>query len=307
MIAFILLIVLLIVGLVVFVVQSKPTSTTKQGYSGDTILVDTMNTFWSTKLTAFECRQGGDGYHIISLYLVPSDALATYEYDRVIRSRVFQQPYPSRRTGMINTDMYLLKGSSIDYDICVTNEDTRGKEGELYVFDNEDNFDAYVSQASDGKQLSVHYQPLQIGGNNVTACTRLHYMVDHPSYYFVSAWGPGNIVYSYNTTIHTVAFNHSQYDEVCRMTGTFQCDSEIPNSLFEIKSFALLAYIHPLSATDPLTTHICLSTQRSATVIFVVSAFASLIVILLVLLAVALFICICTRSKIRKHGYMYIQ
>ena len=291
MVGSIVLIVFLAVGLIVFVVRSQIPSTTVIGYSGDTVLVDTVSTFWSTKFTASECLQSGDGYHTNSLYLVQSDALTTYEYDWVIRSRVFQQPQPSRRTGMINRDMYLLEGSSIDYNICVTSEDTHKKEGELYVFDSEDDFNAYLSD--DGKQLSVYSQPLQIGAGNVTSCTRLHYLVDHPSYYFVSAWGPGDIVYSYNTTIRTVAFNHSRYDELCRITGTLQCDSEIPNGLFEVKSFTLMAYVHPLSETDPLTTHICLSTQHSATVIFVVSAFASLIVILLVLV-VLLFICICT-------------
>ena len=296
---------LMAAGLLLIVEHSQPTSKTVLAYRGDTVLVDTVNTFWYSKWTANECLHIGDYYHTTSLYLVSHDALATYEYDRTIKSRVFQQPLPSRRTGMINTDMYLLDGSSIDYDICVTSEATQEQEGELYVFDNQDNFNAYLDEVSSGTQLSVYHEQLRIGAKNVTLCTHLHFLVRHPSYYFVTANGPGDIMYAYNVTIHTVSFNHSQYNEQCRILDTFQCDVDIPSKLFEANTYSLLGYVHPQSATDPPSTHICASTQHSSTVVFVIATLAALIGIAIVVL-ISVVVCSCIYSQKRKRVYRKI-
>ena len=296
---------LMAAGLILIVEHSQPTSKAVLAYGGDTVLVDTVNTFWYSKWTANECLHIGDYYHTTSLYLVSHDALATYEYDRTIKSRVFQQPLPSRRTGMINTNMYLLDGSSIDYDICVTSETTQEQEGELYVFDNLDNFNAYLDEVSSGTQLSVYHEQLRIGAENITLCTHLHFLVRRPSYYFVTANGPGNIMYAYNATIHTVSFNHSQYGEQCRILDTFHCDVDIPSKLFEANTYSLLGYVHPQMITDPPSTHICASTQRSSTVIFVISTLAALIGIAIVVLILVV-VCSCICSQKGKRGYRKI-
>ena len=292
-------------GLILIVELCQPTSKAVLAYGGDTVLVDTVNTFWYSKWTANECLHIGDYYHTTSLYLVSQDTLATYEYDRTIKSRVFQQPLPSRRTGMINKNMYLLDGSSIDYDICVTSEAEQEQKGELYVFDNLDNFNAYLDEVSSGTQLSVYHEQLQIGAKNTTSCTHLRFLVHCPSYYFVTANGPGNIMYAYNATIHTVSFNHSQYSEHCRILDTFQCDVDIPSKLFEANTYSLLGYVHPQQITDPPSTHICASTQRSSTFLFVIATLAALIGIAIVIL-IFVVVCSCICSQKGKHSYRKI-
>ena len=239
-----LLAITLLAGMISFIILDKNTSTTDLGIAGVVVILDTASNWLDSEWLASECLKSGDYYKITDLSVVQQDSLITHEYIANYRSREFFLSRQSRQTGMINgPGLYLLKGSSINYTICIATDGHSEESGMIYIFDNRDKFYAYIDESDDGEHSSVYKRDLPIGINNQSVCTQVLFVVPKEAYYYVTAKIPGGVFYNFTANIHTLYLNSTDYEQDCVVSGSESCQLRIPRSLNH-KEYVLLAYVH---------------------------------------------------------------
>ena len=284
----------------------KNTSTTVLGIAGDVVILDKANNWLDSEWLASECLKSGDYYKITDLSVVPQDSLTTHEYIANYRSREFFLSHQSRQTGMINTPgLYLLKGSSINYTLCIATDGHSEESGMIYMFDSRDKFYAYIDEADDGEHSSVYKAYLLIGTNNQSICTQISFVVPKEAYYYVTAKTPGGVFYNFSANIHTLYLNSTDYEQDCVVSGSESCQLRIPRSLNH-KEYVLLAYVHPVPPyiPEPLSTHICAVRKGWWAIPVILGVLAGTVILLTISIASFHFYKYCCHH--RRHGYIQL-
>ena len=287
------------------VVESRVLKT-QLGIAGDVIIAGEAESWLNSGWHVKECLKSGDYYKINALYVAQESDLIMHNYTDTYQSRELFQSRQSRETGMINTPgIYLLKGSIIDYTICIATDTFSEKEGKLYVFDNRDDFWKYLDESDDGEQTSVYMRDLPIGVNNHSICTQITFSVPKASYHYVTAKTPGNVLYNFTAIIHAFYLNSSDYEQHCQVSGSESCDVEFQSSFTDAK-YVLLAYIHPILpyAPEPLSTHLCVSRKGWFVLPMILEIFIGLI--FLFLISIVVFHLFKFLSNRKRRGYIPI-
>ena len=290
-----------------FLVLMRRVSCTELGIAGDTVCLDEANSLWESVWSARECLQAGDYYKINSLYVTLKEDLVVHEYNKTLQSRDLFQSRQSRETGMINTPgLYLLKGSSIDYTLCISSEGSTQLEGRLYVFNDRKKFYAYIDESDDGDHTSVYYMDFIMGTNNQSVCSQMTFAVPEAAYHYIAAKTPGGVLYNFTATIRSLYLNHTDYLPHCQISGSDSCDLKIPQS-FTDKKYVLLAYIHPVLpyAPEPLSTHLCIERKGRWIVPVILGVLSGLLIIILFSVATLHLYKHCSNRQ--RNGYIAID
>ena len=289
-------------------VHSRNKSVSCLGYSGDTIELDEVSNLYYSSWSVKECPDKYDYEHVTTLYRVKDGALVYHNQTITFQSGHLHTTHPSRDVGLLEY-LYVLQGSHINYTICLSSEHTSQLNGKLYIFNNVEDIRNFVNEINNGS-AAVYQQNVTIGTNNQTVCTSIRYVFSRTAYYFVTVALPKGVAYVFNYTVFRRYLNGSDYDELCRVSLSHQCNIGIPNSQ-EDKYILLgsIEYIPPTIVVYP-TTHICVTRNNS----FVVSGLVFggvglLIMVLAVTVCVVLCVSVqfCTRYKYHKRGYIAVQ
>ena len=292
--------VLLIIGILVLSCHLTATVKAVRGIEGDVLYLDRAKSLWYTYWSARECLTAGDYTHTSSLYLVAEDDIIKYVKHLELRTPEIHAPEPSRTIGTISTTgIYLLRDSYIDYQLCLASTSSSDHYAEVFVFDNIENYFSFVDGVTTGDQNSVYHHTIPIGSSNNTECSTLGYTVTDPAHYFLTADTPVAISYTMNATLQIAHLNHSDYVEQCEVTQSVNCTIRIPSTLVGNVDYILLEYIHPLSSTDPLTTHTCVTQSSRLFHYAVVLGFLAIIAI--IFLTCKIFHVINNRRKTYEH------
>ena len=239
----------------------------KRGISGDTIVVSDFNSFGLASFNVTECPGHGDYPHPLSTSLVLKGNIVKH---------VMNDTYTTNRTTMFNPprmnilqDEYLIDGSLIEVDICLSSPKQQTATVMAYIFNNLDNNDEFLSNQSDGNSSSYSWT-LPVGSASQAICTPVNYSVPDPAYYYLvlSEYAQGNLTYSYNVQLNVVYINISDYEESeyrCNsLPEILSCSAEFneSNSL-KGKDYIMVTYINPVYETLPPDTHVCASFKKN--------------------------------------------
>ena len=299
-----------LVGTAVWLVHKKPSQKGPiSGFGGDTVVLLQESKFWVNKWTVSECLQVGDYYHTSSLYVVPIDNVLVHEHDFQYQQHV-QLSESSRTIGDLGDFLYLMKGSFIEYRICLSSDALQVHRGKVFVFNELGNYYNFLTRMADGSATAVYSQVLYIGKQNETICNHMHFSVSKTSFYFVTAESPTDVSYTLNVTVHQVYLNNSDYTEQCQVYQDTPCEVVAPE---HSDSYTVLAYIHRLHQSDPPVTHLCADPTQFAQVnslslaLFIV---ATLVLICTVFILLTVFVVILYakfRCYTRRYGYSVIS
>ena len=302
----ILLILSVIVVLICAVVYSQCvdnySNTAQLGCDNDTIAVGRVSSFLYSHVTVYECLKKNDYSHVSDIFLEEHNNLVTHSQYTERHSRVYDQPYPSEETGLVDY-LYLLEGSKVEYTICLASETASEETGHLYIFDDQTKYWNYASNTDDGEKQSIYSTVLEIGASNQSICHTVHYDVTYATYLFIASRTPASIHYNYTLSTYEVFYNHDDYKLVCQ-TGGGSCNVELPGGFFHPRDFQILAYIQVPIAADPFTTHICMAPHVSSTfaVILLTSLFVACVLFLLVMCLTVFGVQVKRRQKRTVYG-----
>ena len=291
----------------IWITQKNTTQEPQLGHHGDTVLLGTLKPFFQSIVTVSVCDQPGDSPHIDYLTLVKQTNVTIHHLKDTFESIQIVQDFPSSTSGLVNY-LYLIRGSFINYTICLGSLTSKILQGSLLVFDNDFKFSQYQASPELGEQLSIFSETLEIGNNNQTSCLTMFYEAPKTSYYFVASRTPGGIFYTFNYSKQVLFYDHRDYEQLCSIYEGEPCELSVPGPPFSLEEYLLLAYIRPNVETTAIQNHMCVSIGKSNGVVLISGICApigGLALIILILLIVTQVVA-CYRQKHRK-GYMQIQ
>ncbi len=287
--------------------QDEISSLPKLGYRNDTVIVQTINGFFHSSITAATCDQRGDSPHINRMLLVPLDNLTVHHTVYSLDYNQIYQEFPSAVTGLID-NQYLLKDSEISYQMCLGSLGSEKWYASLFLFNDDFKFLRYRGTPELGEELSILTRKLDIGINNTTRCFQLLFKIPKSSYYFLTIRTPAEVFYTYKYTLNVNYYDHNDYEVVCSIYDDEPCQLVIPGSLFSLEKYALLVYVRPNVALSSATNHMCVSANPSDSVTAVVGMSASIASLALLGILVLLFVVVFRALRHRsRRGYTSIQ
>ena len=278
------------------------------GHRGDTVqLATSLNAFTQSKVTVSTCDRAGDSAHINYIYLIEQSSVRVHQSNDTFESTQIDQDFSSSTSGLVDY-LYLIKGSTINYTICLGSLLTERLQGSLFIFNDDFKFSQYQDSPEQGEQLSIFSEELEIGNNNKTVCLSMIYEAPETSYYFVASRTPGGVFYTFNYSKQVFYFNHSDYQQICSIYEEEPCEITIPGPPFSFDNYVLLAFVRPNVATTAVQNHICVSVSQSNGAILITGISVPVGVVALIILIVVIVVQIvaCYRRQHRK-GYIQIQ
>ena len=277
------------------------------GHRNDTIQLAVVKRLFHSAVSVSTCDQAGDSQHINLVYLVQRDNISIHETTETYQSTRLDQYFPSATTGLIDY-LYLLKGSQINYTLCIGSVSSKTLSGSLFIFNSDSKYSQYEESPEQGEALSIFSVHLKISNDNATNCLSIKFEAPESSYYFLTSRTPGEIFYTYNYTKHVYFYAHNDYQEICSVYEGEHCGINIPGSLFTSQEYVLLAYVEPNVVMSAKQNHICVSSSRSESSNLILGISASLggLAFLIILMVVTANLFICLKHK-RTRGYESIQ
>ena len=300
------------VGIVVVLVlesnHSQPS--THLGHIGDVVVItENENYFWTSSITLSESLEQGDYTHENFAYLVSKDALKERSKQYKYHWNEDKLDTPQYDVGAV-VYQYLLVGSHIHYTFCLSSMTDNTQYGTFYVFKGQDNYRTYANSPDQGDKLEIFKQQLEIKASNEAECTDIDYTINESGneYYFMMANVPGQIEYSYNITTDIVYYSHTDYQSHCEFFVRKTCDIDFPDE--KGSDVAVLVYIQPNAASDPITTHIQLDRHqpsKDVAALLTAEGVIALVIIAFMLLATMIQLCVWCRVNTYRHGYVIID
>ena len=280
--------------------------TTKLGHRNDTNCLLELNRFSHSEVSVSRCDQVGDSAHVNEIYLIKKDDVTTHERTDKFQSVTIDQISSLSITGIVNY-LYLLPDSVIEYTLCIGSKQDQQLEGKLFIFDYDEKFSMYQNSPELGEQLSVFSMELVIGRSNQMNCMTVRYQVPKAAYHFVASRTPAGIFYTFNYTNSVLYYRHEDYSIGCTIDST-PCSMPIPGHLFSSEEYVLLSYTVPNEETTSVQTHLCVTTNRSDTVTFIVALYGSVAGISAIALSFIIFVqCVIWYRGRNRKGYVTID
>lgn len=267
LVTFLIATLLIVGGTYIFFTYQAPASdsTTVLGHRNDTVLLSgDIDSFGYSNITVRQCIAQGDDYHDANIYVVKKEDIVLKTEQTTFQFPHHYQDSPSYKSG-IQDYLYLLSNSSFTYRVCLSSTTDHDQNVTYFVFDSAANYGSYVSDQENGEMYSMFSRSLIARRNSQLTCTELSLNTTHPSYYFMMMRSPANITYSYNFTLHKVAYDTTNMKQDCRISDLNTCEVPLPNADFKHVTSDVLAYIQPGYLESSIVTHFCLSTYGGST------------------------------------------
>ena len=239
----------------------------------DVVFLDDTNGLsysqWNVKL----CEPNENSSLYSSVYIVSNNNVTLRTRQRRVVSGTLHQQQHSRSSGQLPMPLYLWKGSTITYVICISTSINQAQEnGTLYIFDNQGIYEKFLNYEQDGSG-AVYQHMVEVGSNNQAKCTETSVLWSVTSYLFLTVETPANVTYQFNVTSEQL-YVENDFLEACFVTNDLSCTINIPHTSLE---YLLLAYVYPShhSKAQPLNTHYCVEAKQPFLVPLMLGSVAS--------------------------------
>ena len=292
----------------------QPRTQTVETLEDTTVYLDTRQRMWYDSWEVEDCSpSGGDEWNnktAGSIQLVDSDDLVYYEENQV-DDKV--EGYQTVATPLaLSSPLYLLAGSSIEYQFCFNvSSTTLPESSDFLIFNDLTNFMKFVHESEDHVEDSaVFRQELFITGpGNKESCMNVSFSVSQADFYFITYKMPPHVVLRYTANIHVVSLNYTDYitkaEGQCSLNSGGSCTINIPGSVFSTEQYTMLAYIPANTDTAPNTTQLCVTSSKSAMVAIIPGVVAAFVLVLLIAVLVCQIISFLAYK--RRRGYLCIK
>ena len=144
-------------------------------------------------------------------------------------------------------DIYLVHGTSLDYDITAHSGNLTTTNGQLLVLVSRTAYHYYTFGLDPYDSDAVFVMNFSIVADNRPMKTKLSMRVNDTSYYFFTCKVPENSMFSFNASSDVVFYNYSDYSDKLVILTPFASQT-FYLSLAMNESILILGYVHP-SAT----------------------------------------------------------
>ena len=313
------------VALAVGLLETKPERTKEvETFESTTVYLDTQRSVWCKGWEISDCSGGGvsngDNHFnrtVSNIQLVDSDDVVYFEENVVNDEVEGYQNSPLLKT--LNGPLYLLAGSIVEYQFCLTTNVSHLNLAhfqlfsEFLIFNDIMSFANYIHQSGNsGKDAAIFYQETLIPDiGQGPKCTNVTFRVSKADYYFTMYKLPPHVELHYHSNIHVVYLNYTKYlpkeRMECNLAAGGSCEIPIPENTFSTEDYTILAYI-PFQSSDiaPNSTHLCVTTKQSILVTVIPGVLSGFVLMLLVVVLVCQIVSFANSIK-RRKGYLCIK
>jgi hypothetical protein len=284
--------------------QITPETTKKvESLEGTTVYLDTQKSVWYEGWSVSDCSpsseppsDNGRSNITSNIQLVDSEDVVYYE-ENVMEEEV-EGYQNSQLLKTLNGPLYLLAGSSVEYEFCLTTNFSSHNShhlrftGEFLIFNDVVSYSNYLHHSGHmGKEAAIFFQEMPIPGiDREEMCTSVIFNVSQADLYFTTYKLPPQVELHYQSNIHIIYLNYTKYVSKeageCELELGGSCEIRIPENIFSTEDYTILAYIpRQLPDIAPNSTQLCV-TPRQSTLVSVVPGVVTALVLLLLLVAV---------------------
>ena len=186
-----------------------------------------------------------DTPHTVDVYEVQASGLKAYR--RLNRYQQNETLYASltRSAGQID-GIYLLHGTSLDYDITAHSGNLTTTNGQLLVFTSNTNsyYNLYIEGSESHVSRIDSILNFTIGADNRPMKIKFSMRANVTSYYFFTCKVPENSTFSFNASSDEVFYNYSDYgDKLVTLTKPYTGQRFYLSAMNE--TIIILGYVHP--------------------------------------------------------------
>ncbi len=229
------------------------------GYRNDTILVNRVSGELYKEVSVYESLQSGDYYHNNRIYFFPQVAPVSEEQGSFI-SVVRNNEKKSYNSGLVFAE-YLLTGSRLEYQLCVSIFSGTEDAATIYLFDDVVKFFQYLQTPFLAEKLAIKSMTFSLKTGIPVCSPEFELLVNYPGYYTIAAATPANISLWYTLKRQKLFYDHRAFDTNTTCKTTASIGIPCSHSIQPADNTYVLAYIEPSAPSNPPTTHICSSLE----------------------------------------------
>lgn len=303
---------LLAVGIGIFTGYPVPETVSDTIFShiNDTVLLQSdVDSFSFSNVTVKQCADlnEGDDNQNIEIFVQKSKETKLQKSLSTFQSPIYNQDTSSYKSG-IQDFLYLLPNSTFTYHICIAGKTEHKRHATYFLFDDPSSYLSYVRDHENGEVYSRFSKDLTVGSNNVSSCTEISYNITLESYYFMMVRSPAEITFSYNFTLHQIAYAVENVKPYCKIGSINSCEISLQDGdILEHVKYNILAFIQPSIDSGSIVTHVCVSLFGGSTTLkrlnFLSILFLSGGGILLAITVMLILWILVLRVHVRKHRY----
>ena len=188
-----------------------PTEVDSVGFDGDTVIVYNGTPLWPTVWFVQGSGSFPGTFHPFDLYKVQTSDLK--EYRRLETYHIGETFYPIMTYSAGKIDgIYLVHGTTLDYDIVAHSQNLTTENGQLAVFTSlVDYYYFTTGSVTDNPPYSAFN--FSIGADSRPINTSHVIRANYTSYYYFACKVPGNSTFSFTATSNVVFYNHSDFGD----------------------------------------------------------------------------------------------
>lgn len=314
-----LLALVVVTTLAITLAEGKPETTKRvETLEGTTVYLDTQKNLWYEGWKVSDCSSTNTlrEDEASTIQLIGSNNIVYYE--ETVQKDEFEGYQSSTVFKTLNGPLYLLDGSIVEYEFCVSTNETRpGRRphdsfSEFLIFNNLQSYTNFINHPGHlEEEAAIFRQKTPLAGVGKTpSCTTIMFNVSEAGFYFTIYKLPPHIELHYRTNIHIVYLNYTQYvakqEAECKITQGGSCTIKIPENVLSTEDYTILAYV-PLQANlAQNSTRMCVTPKQSVMVSVVPGVVSGCVLLLVLVVIVCQFISFLSNVK-RRNGYFWIK
>ena len=239
-----LFIALLFILVALILLLTQPSELNSIGFDDDTIIVYSGTPLWPTKWYGQALGSYPSTFHLVDLYKVQTSDLK--EYRRLETYHIGETFFPNLTYSAGKIDgIYLVHGTTLDYDIVAHSQNLTTESGQLAVFTSLLDYYFFVRGRHLDNPPFYSAFNFSIGADSRPIKTSHVIRANYTSYYYFACKVPGNSTFSFTATSNVVFYNRSDFgDKLVTLASS-------DNTIFYLpamnESVTLLGYIRPNS------------------------------------------------------------
>ena len=240
--------------------------------SGETIIVaDISYPLDLTYYSIIECTMANDVPHTNELYTVPNNILKHHTRSVEFNfTELFNQIEPDCTSSILPNPLYILAGTSVEIEICITSDAEPTKHGILLIFDDNKAFKEFISNSNcepTKASGSIQTYNLYLGSDGTFECTTVLNVAVTNGHLYAIPFIPGKAWYKYRYR-YTLT-------EITLVTGgaPLVLMATIPIGVILHTPTYLVVYVEPVNEDNSQSTHLCLQNRWSDRMIVLVVLF----------------------------------
>ena len=233
-----------------------------------------------------------DFSHPNQLYLIPDTLNHHIKSDHINFTEPFNQSERVCISSVLPDPLYMLEGSSIEIEICISSDSEPNGQGTFLILDNNKVYQQFISDGDcEPTSIAAFAHNLNIGSFGHFECNTVSYTTETNGYLYAVPIIPGRVQYYYRYSY--IQFSFAQND-LGNLLCTFSSEDNnyCPIGFVPRTPMHLVVYVKPITEGHSNSTHLCFRSDWSHGLIVLAVAF-SLPVLVLLPAGVVFSVCLC--------------